>query len=168
MPDIKNASSAQFVDEEDIRRSMELMYFSYRRFTQAADHILADHGLGRAHHRALYFIGRHPGMSVKDLLAMLEVTKQSLAGVLKTLIQNGIVESQIGYQDRRERRLSLTTVGKDLEQKVTQAQMHLLHETFISVGPKAVMGFQAVMMGLVPDLVQRSFLRLSDTNGPKS
>ena len=40
----------------------------------------------RAHHRAIYFVGRHPGMPVSDLLAILNITKQSLSRVLSTLV----------------------------------------------------------------------------------
>ncbi len=150
MPDIKHPANPLFLRDQDLRQAMELMYFAYRRFTEAADQILVDQALGRAHHRALYFIGRHPGMTVKDLLAVLQITKQSLARVLKTLIDTGLVESRMGQQDRRERRLSLSPAGKALETQVAQAQMRLLKETFLTAGPEAVAGFRTVMMGLVP------------------
>ena len=44
--------------------------------------MLDELGLGRAHHRALHFIGRNPGIPVSDLLGILRITKQSLARVL--------------------------------------------------------------------------------------
>jgi hypothetical protein len=47
---------------------VELLFFAYRDFTREADAILTEFGLGRAHHRVLHFVNRHPGLRVADLL----------------------------------------------------------------------------------------------------
>ena len=65
-----------------MRLAQDLLFFAYRDFTGAADVILEELGLGRAHHRAMHFIGRSPGITVGDLLGLLRITKQSLARVL--------------------------------------------------------------------------------------
>src|SRR5579883_1980951 len=88
-----------FLREEEIRTAQDLLFFAYRDFTNAADVILAELGLGRAHHRALHFIGRNPGIAVGDLLALLRITKQSLARVLTTLVQQGYVTQTQGRAD---------------------------------------------------------------------
>ena len=150
MADIKRPANPLFLRDEDLRQAMELLYFSYRRFTGEADGILADHGYGRAHGRVIYFVGRQPGMTVKQLLALLEITKQSLARVLKNLLDDGIVEQRAGESDRRERRLHLTNTGLALENQVAQAQIKLLRDNFLGAGPEAVEGFRDVLMGLVP------------------
>ena len=61
--------------------------FGYRDFTAGADEILAELGMGRAHHRVLHFVGRRPGITVGDLLGILGITKQSLARVLTPLME---------------------------------------------------------------------------------
>ncbi|MDE2007551.1 MAG: MarR family transcriptional regulator, partial [Rhodospirillales bacterium] len=78
-----------FLREEEIRLAQDLLFFAYRDFTNAADVILEELELGRAHHRALHFIGRNPGITVSDLLVLLRITKQSLARVLSALIDRG-------------------------------------------------------------------------------
>lgn len=150
MADIKRSANPLFLRDEDLRQAMELLYFGYRNFTSEADEMLTAHGYGRAHHRVLYFVGRQPGMTVKQLLALLQITKQSLARVLKTLIEDGAVEQRSGDQDRRERLLYLSTAGAALEAEVAQAQIRLLRETFLAAGPEAVEGFRSVITGLVP------------------
>jgi hypothetical protein len=52
------AASPLFLREPEIRRGVELLYFGYGHLTRAIDEQLAQQGLGRAHHRALYFIAR--------------------------------------------------------------------------------------------------------------
>src|SRR6185295_15115808 len=84
---------------------VELLFFAYRDFTPEADAVLAEFELGRAHHRVLHFVNRNPGLRVADLLDVLKITKQSLARVLKQLIDEGWITSTAGDQDRRERRL---------------------------------------------------------------
>jgi len=86
-------------------RIIELLFFAYRDFTADADEILAELGFGRAHHRALHFICRHPGIRVADLLEILKITKQSLARVLKDLRDRGFITQIRGQNDRRERLL---------------------------------------------------------------
>jgi DNA-binding MarR family transcriptional regulator len=51
------------------------------------------------------------GTTVNNLLAILGVTKQSLNRVLRTLIEDGLVESRVGSRDKRERHLYLTDKG---------------------------------------------------------
>src|SRR5258705_10235997 len=84
---------------------VELLFFAYRDFTREADAVLAEYGLGRAHHRVLHFVNRHPGLRVADLLEVLKITKQSLARVLKQLVDEGWIGQQAGLEDRRERLL---------------------------------------------------------------
>lgn len=47
---------------------IELLFFAYRDFIGDADELLSRIGFGRAHHRVLHFVHRHPGMRVADLL----------------------------------------------------------------------------------------------------
>ena len=84
---------------------VELLFFAYRDFTGEADAVLAEFGLGRAHHRVLHFVNRHPGLRVADLLEILKITKQSLARVLKQLVDEGWIVQKAGERDRRQRLL---------------------------------------------------------------
>ena len=108
MPDVQGGENLLFLTDEQLRQGIEAMFFAYRGFTADPDRILATMDYGRAHHRALNFIARSPGTTVNNLLGILGVTKQSLNRVLRTLIENGLVESRIGANDKRERNLFLT------------------------------------------------------------
>ena len=61
-----------------LQQAIELFYFAYRSFTAVPDQILQDKGLGRVHHRILYFVGRNPGLNINELLTILQVSKQAL------------------------------------------------------------------------------------------
>ncbi|MBT4769845.1 MAG: MarR family transcriptional regulator, partial [Rhodospirillaceae bacterium] len=78
-PQSNPPSDTAFPSEAELRRGMELLFFAYRDFTGRPDEILAEFGLGRAHHRVLYFVGRNPQINVNALLNILRITKQSLS-----------------------------------------------------------------------------------------
>ena len=138
-----------FLREEQIRQAQDMMFFAYRDFTAAADVILDELGLGRAHHRALHFIGRNPGMTVGDLLGILRITKQSLARVLNELVANEYVAQEPGRQDRRQRLLTLTAEGAALERRLFERQRECLATAFREAGGPAVEGFGRVLRAVM-------------------
>ena len=102
--------------------NIELIFFAYRDFTADADRILSRFGFGRAHHRALYFVNRKPGMTVADLISILAITKQSLSRVLRQLIDAGHIRQIEGREDRRQRRLFPTQSGRELVLELSRPQ----------------------------------------------
>ena len=148
MADLKTAVNPIFLSEEDLRQGIELLFFAYRDFTGEADLVLAERGLGRAHHRAIYFIGRNPAVTVSQLLRILKITKQSLNRVLNDLLEGGFVERKAGMQDRRTRQLRLTQKGMQLETALWESQRPRLVRAFREAGPDAVAGFRRVLTGL--------------------
>ena len=106
---------------------IELFFFAYRDFTSDPDQILADYGFGRAHHRILHFVNRMPGMNVAELLDVLKITKQSLARVLKQLIDTGHVIQVQGPRDRRQRELYPTAKGRALALALARPQSRRIH-----------------------------------------
>ncbi|WP_041860931.1 MarR family winged helix-turn-helix transcriptional regulator [Candidatus Puniceispirillum marinum] len=149
MADIKPIGKALFLREEELRRGIELMFFAYRDFTGEPDSILEDQNMGRAHHRAIYFIGRSPGISVSELLVILNITKQSLSRVLSALMEDGFVLQETGTTDRRQRLLYLTDKGTALEHQLTSLQGKRFARAYREAGVDAVEGFQRVLRGLV-------------------
>jgi DNA-binding MarR family transcriptional regulator len=143
-------ASPLFLREPEIRRGIELLYFGYTNMIRGADAILDARGLGRAHHRALYFIARQPGLAVSDLLRLLAITKQSLSRVLADLVSRGLVAQQVGTSDRRQRLLSLTAEGAELEGLLFDAVRERMAAAYAQAGQQAVGGFWAVLVGLIP------------------
>ena len=140
-----------FLREEQLRGTQELLFFAYRDFTGAADPVLARAGLGRAHHRALHFVGARPGINVSELLGLLRITKQSLARVLNQLVTEGYVEQKRGADDRREKHLHLTARGAALERELFERQREKLVAAFSAAGFAAVDGFRRVLHGLTDE-----------------
>jgi DNA-binding MarR family transcriptional regulator len=131
--------------EASLRRAIEELYFGYRAFTALPDRVLAERGLGRPHHRILYFVRRDPGISIGELLAVLEVTKQAIHRPLKDLEERGLLAVTSDSQDRRVRCLSVTPEGAALEAQLTAAQMRLLDHAFAGLGESVEEHWHEVM-----------------------
>ncbi|MBV5263353.1 MarR family transcriptional regulator [Pinisolibacter aquiterrae] len=114
---------------------LELFFFAYRDFVADPDVILARYGFGRAHHRVLHFVDRNPGLSVAELLDILKITKQSLARVLKELVETGHIESRTGSTDRRQRLLYATDKGRALARSLSLPQIGRIAAAFQALGP---------------------------------
>ena len=142
-------ASLQGYEEEDLREAIELLFFAYRDFTGEADTVLANFGFGRAHHRAIYFIARNPGIFVSDLLGILKITKQSLSRVLTQLIKEGYVRHQIDKTDRRRRLLELSQKGEDLERQLTARQCTRIIKAFEAAGVGSISGFHSILREMI-------------------
>jgi DNA-binding MarR family transcriptional regulator len=134
--------------EEKLREAIELLYFAYRSFTERADGILAGRGLGRVHHRILYFVGRNPDLAIHALLDILAVSKQALNAPLRLLVEQDLIAARADAHDRRFRRLRLTEAGRRLEAELTGAQMQHLGAVLAGAGKDAERAWRKVMRAM--------------------
>ncbi len=154
--------SLLFLTDEQLRKGIEAMFFAYRGFTADPDRILQGQDYGRAHHRAIHFIHRSKGTTVSNLLAILGVTKQSLNRVLRTLIEDGLVKSEKGRTDARERHLFLTDKGAELERALSDAQRARMRAAYRAAGPQAVAGFRQVLEAMMDPEMRVAYNRLKE------
>ena len=131
---VKPIRTALTGDEEIDFSIIELLFFAYRDFTSDPDQILADYGFGRAHHRVLHFVNRMPGLTVAELLEVLKITKQSLARVLKQLIDTGHIVQVQGPRDRRQRELYPTAKGRSLALALARPQSRRIRRALEETG----------------------------------
>jgi DNA-binding MarR family transcriptional regulator len=116
---------------------IELFFFAYRDFVGDADRLLEAYKFGRAHHRVLHFVNRHPGLTIAELLDILRITKQSLNRVLKELLDQSYVEARPGVTDRRQRLLFPTPEGRKLALEVARLQSERFSRVLAALGEGA-------------------------------
>jgi len=157
MPEPIKPPPAQFLRDDVIRGGMDLLLFAHKSHLRHSDAELTAMGLGRAHHRCLYFVGRRPNLSVGELLGLLGVTKQSLGRVLGALIDNGLIEQRPGEADRRQRLLRLTPAGEDLERRLFSGLHANMSRAYAASGEEAGSGYWTMMQNLMSDDAQAQF-----------
>src|SRR3954452_17332048 len=150
-PPATTATEPLFAGEEEVQHGIELLFFAYRDFTAEPDAILDEYGFGRAHHRVVHFVGRHPQMTVGELLGILRITKQSLNRVLGQLLRQGFIVQHRGAQDRRQRLLELSERGRELERRLSEPQRTRVAAAYSKAGAQAVEGFRKVLLGIIAE-----------------
>jgi len=163
MVDVKGMANPLFLREEELRQGIEMLFFAYRDFTGEPDAILGELGLGRAHHRVIYFVGRNPEITVTDLLKILKITKQSLSRVLSQLVNEGYINQATDQADRRKKLLTLTEKGIELERSLTANQRARIARAYRAAGAEAVQGFREVLRGIIDPADQERFEIASPT-----
>lgn len=147
-------------DPETLLSCMELLFFAYRDFIGDPDAILERYRFGRAHHRVLHFVSRNPGLRVADLLDILKITKQSLARVLKQLVDQGYVVQRAGLSDRRERHLYVTAKGQSLTCQLAELQMNRVREALDAAGPEAEEAVRRFLFAMIGEDQRASVSRM--------
>jgi DNA-binding MarR family transcriptional regulator len=130
---------------------IELFFFAYRDFVGDADRLLVSYRFGRAHHRVLHFVSRHPGLTIAELLEILKITKQSLNRVLKELIAESFIDARAGSQDRRHRQLHTTAKGARLARDLAHLQTHRFSRAMDSLGEGAREKAIAFLLAMIDD-----------------
>jgi DNA-binding MarR family transcriptional regulator len=146
--------------EQPLWDLIELLFFAYRDFVGDADEALAKFGFGRAHHRVLHFVTRHPGMKVADLLDILKITKQSLGRVLKQLVDQGYVLQKEGESDRRQRLLYATPKGESLSMKLAALQTERIARALADIGPGAHENARRFLIAMIDGAGRNQVLQL--------
>ncbi|MBT9497895.1 MAG: winged helix-turn-helix transcriptional regulator [Zoogloea sp.] len=131
--------------QAELRESIEVFFFAYRAFTTPPDRILAERGLGRVHHRILYFVARSPGIAVNALLGVLDVSKQALHAPLRELVDKGLIAATPAEHDRRVKQLVLTDAGAALEAELSGTQLAMLEKVFADAGLEAEAAWRGLM-----------------------
>tara|TARA_B100001057_G_scaffold475257_1_gene541856 strand:- start:1240 stop:1722 length:483 start_codon:yes stop_codon:yes gene_type:complete len=148
MADLNKLLTPLFLDEKEIRKIIELMFFSYRDFTSGPDKILEKIKFGRAHHRVIYFVGKRNNLTIKELLSILQITKQSLSRVLNQLVNEKYILLSIG-EDKRTKKLTLSKKGEELEKKLSNIQVANIYNVIKKFDETNINGFKKILYEMI-------------------
>jgi DNA-binding MarR family transcriptional regulator len=160
MADLNKLLTPLFLSEKEIRKIIELMFFSYRDFTSEPDALLEKINFGRAHHRVIYFVGKKEKITIKELLSILQITKQSLSRVLNQLVKEKYIILSIG-EDKRTKNLSLTNKGHKLENELSTIQIKKIKNILKDANEDNIDGFKTILYEMIDDKNKIKFDKLN-------
>ena len=156
MTDLNKLLTPLYLNETEIRKAIELIFFSYRDFTAGPDKILERINFGRAHHRVIYFVGKQKKITIKELLSILQITKQSLSRVLNQLVKEKFILVSTGI-DKRTKNLSLTKKGEDLEKELSTIQINKIKNVLKQFNEKDINGFKKILYAMIEEKNKKKF-----------
>ena len=161
MADLNKLLTPLFLNETEIRKVIELIFFSYRDFTSGPDKILDKLNFGRAHHRVIYFVGKQKNLTIKELLSILQITKQSLSRVLNQLVKEKYIMLAAGI-DKRTKILALTNKGQELEHQLSSIQISKLHNTLKKFNNSEIDAFKKVIFSIIEEKNRNKFAQINN------
>ena len=132
-------------------KMLEGILFVQMRLHAVVEAALAVHHLGLAHHRAMWFIAKRPGIRVGELTTILRVSNQALTKTLGSLIERGLVKQTSDAKDRRVRRLYLTKNGEPIFLETLGQLFECMEHGARVCGDNAVREFLAITDVLMED-----------------
>ena len=161
MADLNNFITPFFLNDKEIRKIIELVFFSYRDFTAGPDKVLEKLNFGRAHHRVIYFVGKKDKITIKELLGVLKITKQSLSRVLNQLVKEGFIVVSTGL-DKRTKNLSLTISGMNLENELSTIQIQKIKKIINNFNQDDIDGFKKILYEMIEVDNKKTFQHLNE------
>jgi DNA-binding MarR family transcriptional regulator len=143
------APNPLFLRDEELTWGIELLDAAYRAVVEEPQRELLGRGLGRNQRWVLYLVGRHPEITMVELLTRMRVAKQTLSRLLNELVAKGLIARRPNVRDRRQRLLELTNEGRELEDALHGRLRRRLARAYRAAGAEAVAGHHQVLLGLV-------------------
>lgn len=161
MADLNNLLTPFFLNDKEVRKVIELLFFAYRDFTSGPDKILEKIKFGRAHHRVIYFVGKKNHITIKELLNVLKITKQSLSRVLNQLVSEKFIIVSTGI-DKRTKKLSLTNKGKKLENELSTIQIKKIRQVIKKFSEENINGFKKILHEMIEENNKKTFQEINE------
>ena len=150
-----------FLEEKEIRKLLELLFFSHRDFMSITDEALKKIQFSRIHYRIIYFVNKHRKITIRELLQILQITKQSLSHVLDQLVKQNYIDMSVG-NDRRTKVLKLTKKGIELEKKLSKIQITKLKNLLQNINENDINSFKKILFTMIDSNGKNIFNKLNE------
>ncbi|MEG1486896.1 helix-turn-helix domain-containing protein [Lactococcus sp.] len=144
-------------DDLNFTRDLALFYFGYRAFIKQEDDLVLSYGIRQVHRRIIFFIGRLPGLTVNELLEVLDISKQALNGPMNELKEKELVYVKSNENDKRIKQLYLTEQGAMLDKRMNENQIKKMRQYFDESGDKTG-AFWSKVMELYADEIGEKYV----------
>ena len=105
----------------------------FRAMAQLADGYLKAHGLAAADRAVLEFLYRDDALSVPEIAARYQVSRQHIQVTVNTLLEDGFLESRPNPRHKRSPLFALSPVGRELFTKIRTAESEMLDTLFAGI-----------------------------------
>ncbi len=104
-----------------------------RAMAQLADRYLGAHGLAAADRAVLEFLDRDDALSVPEIAARYQVSRQHIQVTVNALLEDGFLEQRPNPRHKRSPLFALSPIGRELFRKIRAAESDVLDILFAGV-----------------------------------
>ena len=138
-----------YLKDEQIKEFIEKLFLSYRDTFSDSKTVLNKYSLGIAHNKVLHILSTYKGITIRELLNKLKITKQSLNRILRDLIKIEVITYKRDEKDTRVKHIYLNDKGEKIFQEIFSKQKKRIYNALLSSTAKEVVDFNNVLKKLI-------------------
>jgi len=149
MSNLGNVYNPLFLKNEELKTTLELLFFLSKDLDNNIAPILKEVGYNKTHFSVIFLSSKNFSLTIKEFLAILNIRKQSLSKVINKLKEDGIILLKQSKKDKRKKNIYLTKKGIKIEKKLTDKQINNIANAYKNAGTDSINGFKKILLNLL-------------------
>ena len=149
MTNLNNIFNPLFLKDKELKIAFELLFFTIKDFDRNISFLLKKFGYNKTHFAVIFLASNNYYLTIKDLLLILDIKKQSLAKIINKLKKDEIIELKQSKKDKRNKNIYLTKKGIKIEKKLTEKQINNIANAYKNAGTDSINGFKKILINLI-------------------
>ena len=149
MANLNNIFNPLFLKNKELKIAFELLFFTIKDFDRNISFLLKKFGYNKTHFAVIFLASNNYYLTIKDLLTILDIKKQSLSKIINKLINDEIIILKKSKKDKRNKNIYLTKKGLKIEKKITNKQINNIANAYKNAGKDSINGFKKILLNLL-------------------
>ena len=108
MTNLNNIFNPLFLKNKELKIALELLFFAIKDFDRNISFLLKRFGYNKTHFAVIFLASNNYYLTIKDLLIILDIKKQSLSKIINKLKNDEIIILKKSKKDKRNKNIYLT------------------------------------------------------------
>ena len=149
MTNLNNIFSPLFLKNKELKVAFELLFFTIKDFDKNISFLLKKFNYNKTHFAVIFLASNNYYLTIKDLLTILDIKKQSLSKVINKLKNDEVIILKKSKKDKRNKNIYLTKKGMKIEKKLTEKQINNISNAYKNAGTDSINGFKKILINLI-------------------
>ena len=149
MTNLNNIFSPLFLKNKELKVAFELLFFTIKDFDKNISFLLKKFNYNKTHFAVIFLASNNYYLTIKDLLTILDIKKQSLSKIINKLKNDEIIILKKSKKDKRNKNIYLTKKGLKIEKKITSKQINNIANAYKNAGKDSINGFKKILLNLL-------------------
>ena len=149
MTNLNNIFSPLFLKNKELKVAFELLFFTIKDFDKNISFLLKKFNYNKTHFAVIFLASNNYYLTIKDLLTILDIKKQSLSKIINKLKYDEVITLKKSRKDKRNKNIFLTKKGIKIEKKLTEKQINNISYAYKNAGVDSINGFKKILINLI-------------------
>ena len=140
-----------FLKNEELKTALELLFFLSKDFDNNIEPLLKRFSYNKTHCSVIFLSSNNYSLTIKEMLSILKIKKQSLAKIVNKLKDDDIIFLKQSKKDKRKKTIFLTKKGIKIEKKMNKLFVSRIANAYKNSGTESINGFKKILFNLISD-----------------